>query len=107
MQNDDVTGPMVRLFPESSRCWPLWSRNIPGLDYSISPADIGLSVTLTDRIETWNRNWEKNFHWEFGWTEGFDAQRWADEGAAIAKLLQMELPDITVRAEYDWWLSED
>jgi hypothetical protein len=98
---------MVRLFPEYSRRWPLWPRNIPGLDYPISPADIGLSATLTDRIETWNRNWEKNFHWEFGWKEDFDVQRWADEAATIAKLLQMELTDITVRAEYDWCLSED
>ncbi len=31
----------------------------------ISPADIGLSESLTDPIKRWNREWE-NLHWEGG-----------------------------------------
>ncbi len=83
MSSDDVTGPAVRLFPEYSRDWPLWSRSIPELDYPISPADMGLSAPLTDRIKRWNDDWEKNFHWESGWREGFDVEQWANEGKAI------------------------
>jgi hypothetical protein len=104
MSTDDVTGPAVRLFPEYSMEWPLWSRNIPGLDYPISPVDLGISDALTARIKKWNDNWEKNFHWEHGWKKGFDTQQWANEGEAIAKLLEEELPNITVLPEYEWCL---
>ncbi|ORA33122.1 hypothetical protein BST20_22935 [Mycobacterium branderi] len=105
MNNGGVGGPAVRLFPEYSRVWPLWSRNMPGLDYPISPADIGISDTLTTRIKRWNDEWEKNFHQEDGWKHGFDTKKWAAEGEAIAELLEDELPGISVVREYGWCLS--
>jgi hypothetical protein len=75
----------IRFFAEVGGEWPFFetaSENI-----TPTPADLGLSPDLAQRIEAWMDYWRAHHHWEHGWdSQQAEDQSWIEGSALIAEI---------------------
>lgn len=74
----------LRFAPEYG-CWPTWNDDTGD---NVDPADLGLPDELLARLRQWDDAWQATFKPDDPAASGFaddeEAQRWIDEGRAIA-----------------------
>ena len=84
---------VIGLFPDYGHRWPLWensTRERP-TKYTMEPADLGLSQSLTERLRTWYDVWDAENLYENGWNTPENERSWIAEGASIAEQLREEV----------------
>ena len=87
----------VRLMPDYSAEWPLWT------DGMISGATLGLSPDLQRALQEWATFFDAHFHHERGWDAPTHRTAFAHHGHELLWWLRAELPDLEV--EYDDWAT--
>jgi hypothetical protein len=72
---------------------PVWDRP-RGRGGPVSLSELGVSEPLVRRLRTWNETFERSAATADGWA---DAGAWVQQGLALARELQQQLPDLDVR----------
>ena len=91
--SENSTRRVIRLFPDYSHRWPLWENSTAErpTNYTMEPADFGLSENLTHRLRTWYDVWDAENLYENGWSSPENETAWKAEGARIAEQLREEV----------------
>lgn len=85
---------VIRVFPDHGHRWPLWE-SFSG-NYTVSPADLGLSSSLSDGLRHWYDEWEqRGIDWH-------PDDRWLHDGHRLVELMRAEVgTEAEVRPEFD------
>ena len=86
----------VILLADFGRDWPLWEDDLVHGEVNIqsSPADYGLSDSLTSEIRSWFDFWRAHYHADDLSDSSRNHAEWWTRGRSIAHELREELRDI-------------
>jgi hypothetical protein len=90
----------VRLFPDWGNSFSLWGGG------PLSPRDLGLSSTTTERLAEWTRIWQEVLdpsNGDLPWPDPAVGRAWIVEGEALTLLLRKELHPRPIEASFDMY----
>ena len=83
----------IRLSPDFGRDWPLWEDDHDGdvINILASPADYGLSESLTQQIHAWFSFWQQHYDPDARWDSSSNYTAWHEEGRNVASAMRREV----------------